>query len=140
MCWKNTATRSKKQQRWKKPRLLDSVRSVIRLKHYSVRTEDAYVHWIKRFILFHKKRHPLGLHEGEIAQFLSHLAQHERVSASTQHQGLNAIIFLYHQVLNKRLGAINNIAQPTKSKRLPVVLAHNEVMQFQEIFRSLSRW
>src|SRR5262245_11693073 len=80
------------------PKLLDQVRHAIRRRHYSDRTEKAYVHWIKRFIFFHNKRHPLEMAEPEIAQFLSSLATAGRVSASTQNQALNALLFLYHEV------------------------------------------
>jgi Phage integrase, N-terminal SAM-like domain len=78
-----------------KPKLLDQVRQAIRKRHYSDRTEKAYVHWIKRFIFFHNKRHPIEMGEAEIGQFLSTLATDGRVSASTQNQALNALLFLY---------------------------------------------
>src|SRR5438445_5955296 len=78
-----------------KPKLLDQVRQAIRTRHYSDRTEKAYVHWIKRYIFFHNKRHPLEMAESEIAQFLSSLATAGRVSASTQNQAFNALLFLY---------------------------------------------
>ena len=79
--------------------MLDQVREAMRTRHYSLRTEDTYIHWIKRFIFFHNKRHPCEMSEAEIAQFLSHLATNNHVSASTQNQALNAIIFLYRHVL-----------------------------------------
>jgi len=78
-----------------KPKLLDQVREAIRMRHYSMRTEEAYVSWIKRFILFHGKRHPLEMGEDEITRYLSALAVHEQVSASTQNQALAALMFLY---------------------------------------------
>ena len=81
-------------------KLLDQVRDVIRKKHYSIRTEQAYVDWAKRYILFHKKHHPKDMGEKEIAQFISHLATDRRVASSTQNQALNAIVFLYKRVLN----------------------------------------
>ncbi|MBI1994427.1 MAG: phage integrase N-terminal SAM-like domain-containing protein [Deltaproteobacteria bacterium] len=84
--------------------MLDQVRQAIRTRHYSYRTEKAYVHWIKRFIFFHNKRHPLEMGETEIAQFLSSLATDSRVSASTQNQALNALLFLYNEVLEKKVG------------------------------------
>lgn len=112
-----------------KPKLLDQVHSVINLKHYSIRTEEAYVYWIKKFIVHHNKRHPLELSEPHIASFLSHLARNEHVSASTQRQALNAIAFLYHQVLDKRLGNIEGISRPTKHARLPTVFSHDEAMR-----------
>ena len=78
----------------KKPKLLDQVRFAIRTKHYSLRTERAYIQWIKRFILFHQKRHPQEMGALEVNQFLTHLAVKERVAASTQNQALCAIVFL----------------------------------------------
>jgi site-specific recombinase XerD len=86
-----------------KPRLLDQVRAAIRLKHYSIRTESAYVQWIRRFILFHNKRHRLEMGAPDITRFLTHLAN-SHVSASTQNQALCAIVFLYKNVLNKEPG------------------------------------
>lgn len=85
-------------------KLLDQVRDVIRKKHYSIRTEQAYVDWIRRYILFHKKRHPKDMGESEVAQFISFLATAKNVAASTQNQALNAIVFLYKQVLHIELG------------------------------------
>jgi site-specific recombinase XerD len=83
------------------PRLLDEVRSRIRTKHYSRRTEESYTHWIKRFILFHRKRHPKDMGAPEVEAFLSSLAVDRQVSASTQRQALAAILFLYKEVLGK---------------------------------------
>ena len=84
-------------------KLLDRVRDAIRTKHYSIRTEEAYVNWIKRFILFHDKRHPQEMEAGEIEEFLTHLAVDKNVAASTQNQALSAILFLYQEVLHKDL-------------------------------------
>src|SRR5207237_7182694 len=84
-----------------KPKLLDQVRQAIRTRHYSYRTEKAYVHWIKRFIFFHSKRHPAEMGEAEIGKFLSALATDLHVSASTQNQALNALLFLYREILKK---------------------------------------
>ena len=88
-----------------KPRLLDQVRQAIRTRHYSYRTEKAYVHWIKRYIFFHDKRHPAEMAELEIGRFLSSLATEGHVSASTQNQAFNALLFLYHEVWAKRSGS-----------------------------------
>jgi integron integrase len=110
-----------------KPKLLDQVRRAIRRRHYSDRTEKAYVHWIKRFIFFHNKRHPAEMAESEIAQFLSSLATEGRVSASTQNQALNALLFLYNDVLNKRIGLIDGVVRAKRPQRLPVVLTKDEV-------------
>jgi len=87
-----------------KPKLLEQVRHAIRIRHLSPRTEQAYVGWIKRFIFFHNKRHPAEMGEAEIGQFLSSLATDSRVSASTQNQALNALLFLYNKVLEKKIG------------------------------------
>ena len=86
-----------------KPKILDQVRDAIRVKNYSMRTEEAYVHWIKRFILFHEKRHPLHMGKHEVSKFLSHLAVEGKVSASTQNQALSAILFLYQEALKQEL-------------------------------------
>ncbi len=110
-----------------KPKLLDQVRLVLRTGHYSYRTEKAYTHWIKRFILFHCRRHPLEMGEQEINQFLSHLATHEHVSASTQNQALCAVVFLYRHVLKKELGDFGELVWAKRSQRLPVLLTREEV-------------
>ncbi len=110
-----------------KPKLLDQVRATIRTKHYSPRTEDTYVYWIKRFIFFHDKRHPVEMAEPEIAQFLSTLATVLKVSGSTQNQALNALLFLYHQVLGKEIGYVSGVVRAKKAPRLPVVLTRGEI-------------
>jgi len=110
-----------------KPKLLDQVRAAIRTRHYSRRTEKAYLGWIKRFILFHNKRHPAEMGAVEINQFLSHLALKENVAASTQNQALCAIIFLYKNVLDREVGEIDNIVWAKKPKKLPVVFTKTEV-------------
>jgi len=110
-----------------KPKLLDQVRQAIRTRHYSPKTEDSYVHWIKRFIFFHNKRHPAEMAEPEIARFLSNLATELRVSGSTQNQALNALLFLYHQVLGKEIGYVNGVVRAKKAPRLPVVLMRGEI-------------
>lgn len=110
----------------RKRKLLDQVRDVIRLKHYSIRTEETYVTWIRRFILFHKKRHPSEMGEQEISEFLTHLAVQERVAASTQNQALNAIVFLYRAVLKRDLGEIRSIQWAKRPARLPVVFTREE--------------
>jgi integron integrase len=107
--------------------LLDQVRTAIRLRHYSLRTEDTYVHWIKRFIVFHGQRHPAEMGEAEIGQFLSALAVDLHVSASTQNQALNAVLFLYRHVLDLNPGWIDNLVRAKRPQRLPVVLQKHEV-------------
>jgi len=103
------------------PKLLDQVRGKIRLKHYSIRTEQAYVDWIKRFILFFDKRHPKELGGAEVEAFLTHLAVEGKVSASTQNQAKSAILFLYREVLEIELPWLGNVQQAKVPKRLPVV-------------------
>jgi len=110
-----------------KPKLLEQVRQAIRMRHYSYKTEKAYVSWIKRFIFFHNKRHPAEMAEIEIAQFLSSLATDSHVSAATQNQALNALLFLYHEVLGKNIAYVNGVIRAKKSRRLPVVLTKEEV-------------
>ncbi len=110
-----------------KLKLLDRVRWHLRVKHYSIRTEESYVDWIRRFILFHGKRHPEQMGEEEIAEFLSHLANAREVSASTQNQAFSALLFLYQQILERKLEFIAGVERVTKPARLPVVLTKKEV-------------
>jgi integron integrase len=114
------------------PKLLDQVRYAIRAKHYSLRTEEAYVQWIRRFILFHNKRHPRDMGAEEVRQFLSDLAVNHHVDASTQNQALSAILFLYQHILRQEIGWINDVV---RAKKLPVVLTQKEV---KIVFNSLS--
>jgi integron integrase len=110
-----------------KPKLLDQVRLAIRTRHYSSKTEESYIHWIKRFIFFHDKRHPTEMGEKEIAQFLSSLASESHVSASTQNQALNGILFLYRDVLRKEIGYVDGVVRAKRPHRLPVVLTRQEI-------------
>jgi len=110
-----------------KPRLLDQVREKIRLKHYSIRTEQAYVDWIKRFILFHDKRHPENMGKEDVEKFLTHLAVERHVAASTQNQALSAILFLYQEVLGHELPWLDGVERAKRPARLPVVLTASEV-------------
>ena len=112
-----------------KARLLDQVREVMRLKHYSLRTEQTYIQWIKRFIFFHQKRHPREMGAPEVKAFLTDLAVRHRVAASTQNQGLNALVFLYQKVLDLSLGEIGEYARAKRPQRLPVVLTREEVQR-----------
>jgi len=102
-------------------KLLDRVRAAIRARHYSLRTEEAYVGWVRRFILFHRKRHPAEMGEAEINQFLTHLAVAENVAASTQNQALSAILFLYQEVLDRALDRLEGLVRAKKPKRVPVI-------------------
>jgi integrase len=109
-------------------KLLDQVRDAIRLKHYSYSTEKTYVLWIRRFILFHNKRHPAEMSTPEVTQFLTYLAVNEQVAATTQNQALHAIIFLYRVVLQRELIGVDAIrAKP--SRYLPTVLTPDEVQR-----------
>jgi integron integrase len=110
-----------------KPKLLDEVRAVARMRHLSLRTEQAYTNWIRRFILFHKKRHPAEMNEAEIREFISDLAVNGGISASTQTVALSALLFLYRDVLKKELPYVSNIERAQRRKKLPVVFARDEV-------------
>ncbi len=110
-----------------KPKLLDQVRDALRFKHYSLRTEEAYVRWIKEYIFFHQKRHPAEMGKPEVSQFLSHLAVNRNVTASTQNQALSALLFLYLEVLQQPLDWIDDLERAKKPSRLPVVLTREEV-------------
>ncbi len=105
---------------------LEQLRQAIRVRHYSIRTEQAYVDWTRRFILFHRKRHPRDMGEAEICAFLTHLAIDRKVSASTQNQALNALVFTYKTVLQRSLGNIDAV-RAKKPQKLPVVLTKTEV-------------
>jgi len=109
------------------PRLLDQVRHALRRRHYSLRTEESYVAWIRRFILFHGKRHPREMGSPEVVAFLSDLAVRGRVSASTQNQALSALLFLYRSVLDRELGDLDSTVRARAPRRLPVVLSRDEV-------------
>jgi integron integrase len=111
----------------KSVRLLDQVREAIRALHYSVRTEETYVHWIKRFILFHGKRHPREMGEAEVAAFLSHLANESNVAANTQNLALAALLFLYREVLDRDLPWLKDVTRAKRPQRLPTVLTRREV-------------
>jgi integron integrase len=108
-------------------RLLDQVRDVLRLHHYSRRTEKAYVHWIRRYILFHDKRHPSEMGADEVTRFLSSLATVSKVSASTQNQALSALLFLYADVLRVDLPWLDQVVRAKRPERLPVALTREEV-------------
>ena len=113
----------------RKPKLLDQVRQIIRIKHYSLRTEESYVNWIKRFIFFHDKKHPKEMREKEIGQFITHLAKDKKVSASTQNQALCAIVFLYKNILKIELENTISIYWSKRPKKLPVVFTKDEAIK-----------
>jgi len=108
------------------PKLLDQLRDAIRLRHYSIRTEETYVQWVRRFILFHGRRHPEEMGRSEITAFLTHLAVKDKISASTQNQALNAIAFLYRQVLKREMGELDEMVRAKRPERLPVFFSHAE--------------
>jgi integron integrase len=110
-----------------KPRLLDQVRQTIRRKHYSLGTEATYIDWIKRYIFFHRKRHPKEMGAAEMEQFLNYLAVEKRVAASTQNQALSALVFLYREVLRQDFDWMENLERAKRPSRLPVVLTESEV-------------
>ena len=112
-----------------KPRkLLDQVSEALRTKHYAYRTEQTYIDWIRRYILFHKKRHPKDMGAEEIQAFITHLATQRNLSASSQNQALSAILFLYRHVLQIEIEIPANVIRAEKSKTLPTVFTHQEAL------------
>jgi len=111
----------------KPKKLLEQMRDILRMKHYSIKTEETYLHWVKRFIFFHDKRHPKDMGAEEVAAFLRHLAVKLNVSASTQNQSFNAIIFLYRDVLKQKIGEIKNVPRAQRSRHIPAVMTPGEV-------------
>jgi integron integrase len=122
-----------------KPKLMDQVRDAIRSRHYSLRTEASYLHWIRRFILFHGKRHPAEMGEAEITAFLTHLAVKKHVAASTQNQALSALLFLYQRVLGRELAWLNGMVRARRPERLPVVLTQSETRALLGALRGLNK-
>ena len=106
---------------------LENVRQLMRLQHYAYRTEQAYIDWIRRFIVFHNKRHPSEMAEQEVVAFLTHLAVTRHVSPATQSQALNALVFLYTKVLHQPLQNMDDIVRSKKQPKIPVVLSRTEV-------------
>lgn len=117
-----------------KPRFLEQVRTVLRTRHYSLRTEEAYLGWMRRFIIFHGKRHPREMGEAEVAAFLNDLAGPRGVAAATQNQALNALLFLFDAILERKLGVIEGLRRVCRPPKLPVVLEREEV---QAVLREL---
>ena len=109
-----------------KPKLLDQVRQAIRVRHLARSTEKSYVDWIRRFILFHNKRHPMEMGKTEITAFLTHLAVEAKVAASTQNQALAALLFLYRYVLEREFGWLDDVVRAKRDRRVPVVFTHDE--------------
>ena len=113
----------------RRPKLMDQVRSAVRLRHFSPRTEESYVGWIRRYIVFHRKRHPQEMGAAEVAVFLSHLAEHLHGSASTQNQAFCAVLFLYRHVLERPLAPLASVTWAKKGTHMPVVLSREEVVR-----------
>ncbi|HVQ77687.1 MAG TPA: integron integrase [Candidatus Binatia bacterium] len=122
-----------------KPRLLDRVREALRLRHYSRRTEEAYIPWIRRYILFHNKRHPLEMGGPEVTRFLTSLAVDGKVAGSTQNQALSALLFLDRFVLDIDLPWLDDVVRAKRPQRLPVVLARQEVQALLHPLRGVPR-
>ena len=118
-----------------KPKLLEQCKIILRTRHYALRTEKSYLDWIKRFILFHGKRHPQEMGEAEIAAFLNHLANEGRVAAATQNQALSALLFLFNIVLERPLGTFEGLQRVQRPPKLPTVLSKPEV---RSVLRELS--
>ena len=116
-------------------KLLDQVRERIRLKHYSLRTEKAYLEWIRRFILFHGKRHPRKMGATEVEAFLSWLAVERNVAANTQNQALSALLFLYREILEIELPWLDEVTRAKKPQRLPTVLTVAEVRRVLAVMK-----
>ena len=114
------------------PKLLTQLRERLRFLHYSIRTEQQYVQWVRRFILFHGKRHPAEIGGAEVEAFLTHLAVEGHVAAATQNQALSALLFLYREVLGQSLPWLDQVVRAKRSARLPVVLSRHEVARVLE--------
>jgi site-specific recombinase XerD len=114
------------------PKLLDQVRAKIRTMHYSRRTEEAYLNWMAKFVLFHNKRHPKEMREKEISEFLSHLAVAGNVAASTQNQAMCALVYLYKQVLERDMGEFKGLVWAKRPAKLPEVFTTDETKSNKE--------
>ena len=121
------------------PRLMEQVRAEIRARHYSRRTEDAYVHWIRRFIVFHDRRHPRDLGAPDISAFVTWLAVDRRVAASTQNQALSAVLFLYRRVLRQEVGGVELVPRARMPSKVPVVLTVDEVRKVLDALTGVPR-
>ena len=122
-----------------KPKLLEQVRQAIRVRHMAPKTSTAYVGWIRRYILFHGKRHPNEMGEPEVREFLTHLAVNGHVAASTQNQALSALLFLYDKVLDQPLDRVNGVVRAKRPQRLPVVMTVDEVRSVLEQLTGVKR-
>lgn len=119
--------------------LLERVRTRLRVMHYSARTTQTYCDWIRRFVLYHDRRHPQSMSDREVASFLTHLARDLNVGASTQNQALNAILFLYKHVLHQPIGISDHIVRAKRGRRLPIVLSTGEIRSILQKLRGPSK-
>ena len=122
-----------------KPKLLDRVRNSLRQRNYAYSTEQSYTNWIKRYILFHDKKHPREMDEKEIEEYLTHLAVEEKIAPSNQNQALSALIYRYQEVLDSDLGEINAI-RPRRRENIPTVLTQEEVQTLLPLLTGLNQW
>ncbi len=123
-----------------KPKLLDQLRNAIRYKHYSIRTEECYTYWARKYILFHGKRHPAEMGCEEVSQFLTYLAVNRKVAASTQNQAFSALLFFYRYILKKDLGLLENVTRAKKPIKLPVVFTKEEVRSILLQLEDTTKW
>ena len=121
------------------PRLLEALRAQVRYRHYSIRTEEVYVRWVRSFVRFHELRHPSDLAQPEIEAFLTWLATEKNVSPSTHRQALSALLFLYQKVLNTPVPWMQEIGRPQATRRLPVVLSQDEVLRVLAVLDEMQR-
>jgi len=121
------ATEEVAPRRSRAPKLMERMTLALRARHYSLRTEQAYAHWVRRFVFFHNLRHPATMAEPEINAFLTHLAVDGKVSSSTQNQALSAILFLYRHIIGREVGRIGDVIRAQRPRRLPVVMSREEV-------------
>ena len=133
-----TTSRVRSSKPQQQPKLLDQVRQAMRLRHLSLATEKIYVHWIRRYILFHRKRHPKDMGEDEVTAFLTDLATRRQVSASTQNQALCALLFLYRHVIGRDLGRLPAV-RARRRRKLPVVLSREEIRRLLDQLRGVHR-
>ena len=122
-----------------KTKLLNQLTNAIRAKHYSIRTEQAYVNWVNRFIRFHQKKHPERMGEPEISAYLNYLAVNRKVAASTQNQALSAILFLYNEVLKKDIDHIDDVIRAKRPLNLPVVFSREEVKNILMSYKKVGK-
>ena len=124
---------------WQGKKLLEQMCDVIRLKHYSFRTEQSYCDWVERFIRFHRMRHPREMREQEVGDFLTHLARQGNVAPSTQNQALSALLFLYKHVLKEAIGWLGNVERAKKPARLPMIPTREEVQKLFSFLHGTAR-